>query len=587
MKKKIKLLLSFFLWAALILAVGSLPRRVQAVDCDNTATNLSINGDCSFPGTTDGVDAGTGSTNTATITINSGILTVNSNQSIGFGTLTLSGGSVALATGGQLRPGMPLWMVDSDADGYPASLTQYLQSSAPAGGRRRNLITSLTTVDCNDNSYSDTNTCTFYRAITISYSGSTLSNFDVLIQLDTASLISAGKMQSDCGDIRMYDSDHTTGLNYWIEGGCNTSSTQIWTRVPSIPDGGKTIYMDYGDLNLANGTLSWSGQFTLLRDSACPSGWTRLTALDSRFPRGASSYGGTGGSSAAHNHGGSFTANTGQANYAQWLAARCGTDRVDYRWHSHNFTVYLGSTSILPSYRNMVFCSKADLVIPSGMISMFTTSAPSGWTRFTALDGRFPRGASSYGGTGGSDTHTHTASADAFTVDDPTNIGDVCGGSAYVAAPGHRHAVTINANTNAGSSLPAYLNMVFAKANSQSTGKPLMVAIVNSLPPLGWTRWSALDGKFPRGASSYGGTGGSDTHTHTIGVSYGKADGWRKKKGDASKTQRPSSHSDHQHPDGTTITTPADNNVPPYLNVIFARRNNPVATTSVGAEQSL
>lgn len=45
--------------------------------------------------------------------------------------------------------------------------------------------------------------------------------------------------------------------------------------------------------------------------------------------------------------------------------------------------------------------------IPVGMIAMFNTSCPSGWTRFSALDGRVTKGALAYGGTGGSDTHTH------------------------------------------------------------------------------------------------------------------------------------------------------------------------------------
>ncbi|MCK5062755.1 MAG: hypothetical protein KAR23_02400 [Candidatus Aenigmarchaeota archaeon] len=46
--------------------------------------------------------------------------------------------------------------------------------------------------------------------------------------------------------------------------------------------------------------------------------------------------------------------------------------------------------------------------IPAGMIAMFNTSCPSGWTRFSALDGRVTKGAVAYGGIGGSDTHTHS-----------------------------------------------------------------------------------------------------------------------------------------------------------------------------------
>jgi hypothetical protein len=52
--------------------------------------------------------------------------------------------------------------------------------------------------------------------------------------------------------------------------------------------------------------------------------------------------------------------------------------------------------------------------IPAGLIAIFDTSCPSGWTRFSALDNRFIRGAASYGATGGSNTHSHT-------VDGPTN----------------------------------------------------------------------------------------------------------------------------------------------------------------------
>jgi hypothetical protein len=45
--------------------------------------------------------------------------------------------------------------------------------------------------------------------------------------------------------------------------------------------------------------------------------------------------------------------------------------------------------------------------IPSGMIGMFDASCPAGWTRVSAWDAKFIRGAASYGGTGGADTHTH------------------------------------------------------------------------------------------------------------------------------------------------------------------------------------
>jgi alpha-tubulin suppressor-like RCC1 family protein/uncharacterized protein (UPF0333 family) len=75
-----------------------------------------------------------------------------------------------------------------------------------------------------------------------------LSNYQVLVTLDTASLISQKKLRSDCGDIRFTDSDGLTFLSYWIESGCNSASTKIWVKVPSIPAGStKTIYIYYGN----------------------------------------------------------------------------------------------------------------------------------------------------------------------------------------------------------------------------------------------------------------------------------------------------------------------------------------------------
>jgi len=47
--------------------------------------------------------------------------------------------------------------------------------------------------------------------------------------------------------------------------------------------------------------------------------------------------------------------------------------------------------------------------LPSGVIMAFDTACPSGWTRVSAFDGLYLRGASSYGGTGGGTAHTHSS----------------------------------------------------------------------------------------------------------------------------------------------------------------------------------
>jgi len=92
-------------------------------------------------------------------------------------------------------------------------------------------------------------------------SGSNLTDYQILVTVDTQILISASKMRSDCGDIRFIDSDNSTNLSYWIESGINTSSTKIWVKVPSISaNSTKIIYMYYGNpsaTSISNGTATF------------------------------------------------------------------------------------------------------------------------------------------------------------------------------------------------------------------------------------------------------------------------------------------------------------------------------------------
>ncbi len=90
----------------------------------------------------------------------------------------------------------------------------------------------------------------FEDAITIDNTGyaDNLTNYVVTVTADTANLISAGRIRSDCGDIRFLDSDHQANLAYWLESGCDTSSTVIRVKIPFIPASAtKTIYMTYGN----------------------------------------------------------------------------------------------------------------------------------------------------------------------------------------------------------------------------------------------------------------------------------------------------------------------------------------------------
>jgi len=94
----------------------------------------------------------------------------------------------------------------------------------------------------------------YRRQISINNVSSTgLTNYQVSFTINTSELISAGKMRSDCGDIRLYDTDGTTELSYWVEDGCNSTSTKVWVKVPDIAANSiKIIYLQYGELDLTS-----------------------------------------------------------------------------------------------------------------------------------------------------------------------------------------------------------------------------------------------------------------------------------------------------------------------------------------------
>ncbi len=83
--------------------------------------------------------------------------------------------------------------------------------------------------------------------------GQDLNNYKTKLTIDTASLISSNKMQSDCRDLRVRDSDGYTPLDYFIEDGtCNTSETKVWIQPDTLADGANDFYIHYGNSNLVD-----------------------------------------------------------------------------------------------------------------------------------------------------------------------------------------------------------------------------------------------------------------------------------------------------------------------------------------------
>jgi len=82
----------------------------------------------------------------------------------------------------------------------------------------------------------------YRRSVTISNTGSTQTDYQVNVTLDSG--FNYSNAASDGSDIRFnYDG---VSIPYWIESWNQSGDSSIWVEVPSIPAGGKVFYMYYG-----------------------------------------------------------------------------------------------------------------------------------------------------------------------------------------------------------------------------------------------------------------------------------------------------------------------------------------------------
>src|SRR3989344_2212468 len=95
-----------------------------------------------------------------------------------------------------------------------------------------------------------------YRvSLTITHNAE-VTNQKVKFDIDTATLITAGKMQSDCGDSRFTDFNGKK-LRYYLDsagGACNTASTDYYVLMPKVFNGTTIVYHYYGNPLAVNGT---------------------------------------------------------------------------------------------------------------------------------------------------------------------------------------------------------------------------------------------------------------------------------------------------------------------------------------------
>ena len=120
----------------------------------------------------------------------------------------------------------------------------------------------------------------YRRNITITNGLATaVTNTTSIVSIDTGALITAGKLQSACEDMRFayYNASSASYVEapHWIEGTCNaTGNTSVYVKVPYLPaSGSSTIQMYYGNPGAA-GDANASRTFVFFDDFENFNGWT-------------------------------------------------------------------------------------------------------------------------------------------------------------------------------------------------------------------------------------------------------------------------------------------------------------------------
>ncbi len=97
-----------------------------------------------------------------------------------------------------------------------------------------------------------------------------LTDFQVRVQIDTATEIAAGRMQASCADIRVYAGNGCTAgtpVNFWVaDGTCNSAKTDVWLGLPSIAAGSTTSFAIYWGDSGASSASNGSAVFPIFFD---------------------------------------------------------------------------------------------------------------------------------------------------------------------------------------------------------------------------------------------------------------------------------------------------------------------------------
>ena len=102
---------------------------------------------------------------------------------------------------------------------------------------------------------------TYDNDITITNAGGLITYYQYNFTINTAILVSAGRMQPNGSDCRIVDASDNL-LPFWNSTAFNTTSTKIWVNATSLPNGDTAHHLCYGN---ATAPVVYDGNTTFLQ----------------------------------------------------------------------------------------------------------------------------------------------------------------------------------------------------------------------------------------------------------------------------------------------------------------------------------
>lgn len=364
-------------------------------------------------------------------------------------------------------------------------------------------------------------------------SGQFLKDEDILIFLDTKKLVEDSNLYKNCSDMLFLDYWNRT-LNYFLEGSCGEINTRVYVTMNLTADNtNNTIFFYYRNPTVSNEMQNlreeFEGNFYLMSNSTCGSTWKEDVSTFDKLPfienNQKSSNGGYSHSHFIFGNTEGGTSALGVSYYDPHTPAGDDNDP-----HSHFFVVDSDPVhdmeTILPPYKNVIFCLNQYFDLEKGFISLYDQQEPNGFSFFSETEGKFPFSSNSYGNEGGNLEHTHYFEG----YSEITYVYQWRGQEGKdtnfkPATTDHTHKITCTSEGH--SNVPqnnveipfgyiSDVNAFFEQLKSNNSSNQLIMA--SSIPPKGFKVDDSFNGFFLRSGSSgelkFNGFSGSATITH-------------------------------------------------------------------------